>query len=468
MNAPASVTDQLRAATDLAHAGRFPQAEAMARQVLALQPRSAAAHYVLALSAMLQKRHADALPPIDAAIGLEAGNAQYHFVRAMCLAGAGRADEAVAAYRSALSIRPSFFEAWANLGNVLEMKRSHAQAEEAYRHALRLKPGAPPVLHGLGVCLFARGALEEAAKAFTAAVAGNPNMAAFRTNLGKTLGRLGRPDAAIVHLRESVRLRPRSVEAWVNLSEQCYLAGQQAEAIAAIDQAIALDAGNTGLKYFRNSISGAGAERWSDADIRDWFDRFAPTFDDLLVKDLEYRTPQRMGGFLAPWLSGREGKLRIEDLGCGTGLSGLVLKPYAAHLSGVDLSGEMVAKARDRGVYDSLTVAEIVAYLGDRPPEACDLVAAMDVFVYIRSLEPVFQAATRSLAPGGLFAFSVERLDSEGDIAVNRSGRYAHSRKYLRSLAAANGLVEWRMEDTVLRKEVGQPVEGLLAAFSKP
>lgn len=468
MNAPASLADQLRSATDLAHAGRFPQAEAMARQVLALQPRSAAAHYVLALSAMLQKRHADALPPIETAIKFEGGNAQYHFVRAMCLAGAGRADDAVAAYRGALSIRPSFFEAWANLGNVLELKRRFPEAEEAYRQALRLKPGAPPVLHGLGVCLFARGDLEEAAKAFSAAVAGNPNVVTFRTNLARALGRLGRHDAAMVHLREAVRLRPESVEGWVNLAEQCYLGGQQAEAIAAIDQAIALAPGNTGLRYFRDSISGTGVDRWSDEDVRDWFDRFAPTFDDLLVRDLEYRTPQRLVEFLAPWLVGREGKLRIEDLGCGTGLSGLALKPYAAHLAGADLSAEMIARARDRGVYESLTVAEIVAYLDGRPAQACELVAAVDVFVYIRSLDEVFRAAARALVPGGMFAFSVERLDSGGDVAVTRSGRYAHSRKYLQSLAAAHGLVEWKIEEKVIRKEVGHPVEGLLAAFSKP
>jgi predicted TPR repeat methyltransferase len=159
--------------------------------------------------------------------------------------------------------------------------------------------------------------------------------------------------------------------------------------------------------------------------------------------------------------------LRIEDLGCGTGLSGIALKPWAARLAGVDLSGQMLARARERGIYDSLDEAEIAAHLDARPEGACDLAAAMDVFVYLGDLDPVFRAVTRSLAPGGMFAFSVERLEGEGDFHLAPSGRYAHSAAYLRARAAAHGLAEWKIGEAVIRKEAGQDVTGLLAAFTK-
>lgn len=468
MSPGAPIAEQLRVATQQVYDGRYLQAEAGAREVLARQPRNAGAHYVLALAAMFQGRHADALPHIDTAIGLEPGNPQYVFVRGMCLAGAGRVDEAIAAYRQALVLRPAFFEAWANLGNLLEKSRRHAEAQPAYERAIALKADAAPVLNGLGMCLLARGEVQKAAAAFARAVQADPALAAARNNLGNTLGQLGQHDLAIAHLREAVRLRPNYAGAWISLDHECHVAGRDAEAAAAIERALAADPGNRVLAHIRDSIAGAGAGRAPDDYVREYFDQLAGEFDTRLVDNLEYRTPQRMLEFLEPWLAQRAGGLRIEDLGCGTGLSGVVLKPRAARMAGVDLSGKMLARARERGVYDALHEAEITAYLGGLPAGDCDLAAAMDVFVYIGDLDAIFGAVGRALAPGGMFAFSVERLEGEENFRLARSGRYAHSRRYLQALAGAHGLAEWRIAESVIRKEAGAPVVGLLAGFTKP
>ncbi len=467
MSAADPFAEQLRAATDHVYAGRFPQAEAMARQVLAAQPGSAQGHYVLALAALFRNRHADALPFIDRAVALDGGNSQYPFVRGMCLAGLGRPQEAIASYRRALELRPAFFEAWANLGNVLESRAQHADAEQAYRRALGFRPADPLVLNGLGMCLRARGQLPQAVEAFQRAVAAAPANPVLRNNLGHVLGTLGQDEAAMVQLREAIRLRPNYMEALTNLAEACGRVGRDAEALEAIERALALEPGNRGLRHLRDSIAGVQTPRAPDEYIRGEFDRLAATFDQHLVEHLDYRTPQRMVAFLAPWLAGREGALRIEDLGCGTGLSGEALKPWASRLAGVDLSPGMLAKARGRDLYDRLTEGEIAAYLDANPAGECDLAAAMDVFVYVGDLDAIFRAVARALAPGGLFAFSVERLDGESGYRLARSGRYSHSRGYLEDLGRAHGLSLWKLEDTVIRKEAGKPVAGLHAAFRR-
>jgi predicted TPR repeat methyltransferase len=158
-------------------------------------------------------------------------------------------------------------------------------------------------------------------------------------------------------------------------------------------------------------------------------------------------------------------QLRIADLGCGTGLSGAVLKPYAKTLVGVDLSGMMLAKARERRLYDALHEAEIARFLDAAPAGERDLAAAMDVFVYVGDLAEIFRAAARSLAAGGMFAFSVEHHQGDENFHLARSGRYAHSPRYIRALAQASGFTEWNAEEAVIRKESGEPVKGLLFGF---
>ena len=66
-------------------------------------------------------------------------------------------------------------------------------------------------------------------------------------------------------------------------------------------------------------------------------------------------------------MPGRD-KLAILDLGCGTGLAGLAFQPLAARLDGVDLSPAMIEKARARGIYDHLDVADLETRAGGAGP----------------------------------------------------------------------------------------------------
>ena len=58
-----------------------------------------------------------------------------------------------------------------------------------------------------------------------------------------------------------------------------------------------------------------------------------------------------------------DGRDNILDVGCGTGLCGALLSPYARRLVGVDLSDRMLDQARERNIYDELVKGELTAYL---------------------------------------------------------------------------------------------------------
>ena len=109
---------------------------------------------------------------------------------------------------------------------------------------------------------------------------------------------------------------------------------------------------------------------------------------------------------MAPLLEGRAGLFAV-DLGCGTGLSGAILRPHAGRLVGVDLSGAMLEQAGKRGLYDELVREEIGDWL-ERERGRVDVALALDVFIYVGELARVMRALSAALVPGGLVAFTTE------------------------------------------------------------
>jgi predicted TPR repeat methyltransferase len=161
---------------------------------------------------------------------------------------------------------------------------------------------------------------------------------------------------------------------------------------------------------------------------------------------------------------GRPKSLDALDAGCGTGLCGPLLAPHARRLVGVDLSGGMLAQARDRNVYDELEKAELTAYLAGCG-ESFDVVVSADTLVYFGPLEAVVAAAQRALRPGGRLVFTVEELAGEG-YSLAPSGRYRHAHDYVRGVLTDAGLRP-EIASAELRLEAGEPVAGLVVLGTK-
>ena len=157
------------------------------------------------------------------------------------------------------------------------------------------------------------------------------------------------------------------------------------------------------------------------------------------------------------------------DAGCGTGLCGPLLRPYARRLVGVDLSAGMLAKAKEQDVYDDLVKAELTAFLGG-VSQAFDLIASADTLVYFGALNPVLAAAATALRPGGRFVFTLERVEDEhppDGFRLHPHGRYSHTGDYLTRAMAEAGLTACSIKSAVLRKEIGQAVSGIVVVASK-
>jgi predicted TPR repeat methyltransferase len=159
-------------------------------------------------------------------------------------------------------------------------------------------------------------------------------------------------------------------------------------------------------------------------------------------------------------------KFDILDLGCGTGLCGVLFRPLAGKMTGVDLSPAMIAKAEARGIYERLHTGDLVAAMRDCG-DSFDLILAGDTFVYVGDLGAVFDAAAEALRPGGLFVFSLERHEGEGFV-LHSKVRFAHSLAYIRGLSRVHRLTEIEAREITLRKSGPDEVAGWVVVLQKP
>ena len=86
--------------------------------------------------------------------------------------------------------------------------------------------------------------------------------------------------------------------------------------------------------------------------------------------------------------------------------------------------------------------------------------------VYVHDMAPLLAEVVRVLAPGGLFAFTLESHAGEG-VVLGEGLRYAYSAAGARALIEGAGLMLERLEPASSRTESGAQVPGLVAVAAK-
>lgn len=374
---------------------------------------------------------------------------------------------AEALYHAVLKLRAQDANALNLLGVLARQRGDLAAALEFGGRATALRPEAAAFRANLGAALAEAGRLAEAVAEFRAALARRPGDAVTLRNLGQALCAMGDPASALAPLGRAVALRPEAAAAWLALAHARRETGDAAGAGQAAEAALSRAGPDAGLAVqARFLLAALGREAPPDRAparyVRDLFDQYAPRFEADLTGRLAYRTPEALAALLREaGVAPAEGRLGVLDLGCGTGLSGAALAPFAARLEGLDLSPRMLAEAGKRGVYAALHEADLLDWL-PRHPGAFDLIAAADVLNYLGDLAPAFAAIATALAPGGLAAFSVEAGEAGTPYALEEGMRFRHDPEHVAALARAAGFEEVTRRGTTLREERGAAVAGVL------
>lgn len=409
-------------------------------------------------------------------------------------------QEAVKAYETAINIQANYIDAYYNLGLALIRLNRIEEASNAFHAILEMSESHPAAQFQLGRLLMQQGQFQKAYERFLKLQKNHPHHAETHTNLATSALRLGRLDEAKAHYLKTIEITPRDTQALFNLGviaaqlgkldealNYYFLAikyqsdffdahynigyiflvkGDKANAILHFQKASSLKPQDESLKHTLAILKQQKNIAGSPPDyVRALFDSYADHFEPHLKQFLHYQVPQVLYAAIKKEQGDVTPSWDILDIGCGTGLTGELFKPWAKSLIGVDLSSKMLDVAEQKKIYDKLIEGDILDFLADKKA-AFDLVVAGDVLVYYGELDALFAEISKALRSQGRFLFNTE-IHPTDNYQLTSSGRFSHGKTYLDQLAQKNGFKIVTYETTTMRTQNNEPVLGHLYLLSK-
>ena len=455
-------------AKQLHEAGDLAEAEALYREAAEKEPESFKAFNNLGTVLEEQGRFDEAISAYRQGVEIQPDCFLLHYNLGHALHRAERLSEAFLVYVRAVQLEPESFETHYNLGNLLMEQGRYESAASAYRRSLEFCE-SKEIYSNLGSALFEQKQLSEAVECYRKAIEICPDDASEHFHLGRALEGLASAEGAIASYEESIRLNPQSSVTHAHLIMLLQGLHREHATEAAFEKWKAAMPGDPVAEHMWASYSKQDVPaRASDSYVQAIFDRFATDFDAVL-SGLNYRAPQIILQALSSVIESPAGNMSVLDAGCGTGLCGPLVKPYASQLVGVDLSLGMLEKARLRECYDELSQCEITKHMSDSEA-TYDLIVAADTLIYFGELEDLCKAAAASLRDGGVFVFTIESLDSDAsarDYEIGSHGRYSHAIEYVGLTLQRAGFIVKSTAAESIRTEATQPVAGYVVLATK-
>jgi predicted TPR repeat methyltransferase len=418
--------------------GDLATAETLYREIILADPGEPQAKHYLGFLLQQTDRLPEAFEQLTGAIALDDRHAEWHFNLGIVLSRQNLATAAIDAFSRAIALNLDKYFYWTNLGAALELNQEWDRAEQCYKAAANLDPNCPDAFYLLSTLYLKLERFPEARHYNYCGIIAAPAESKSKIILGQAYYELGRVDDAITLFESWLAEEPDNPVATHLLAAY---RGQQAP------------------------------EQCTSQYIEQTFNGFANSFENILGR-LNYCGPQLVQDYLAT-LNFPAASLSVLDLGCGTGLVGEVLKPYARALVGVDLSQPMLDQAAAKQLYRQLHKSDITDFLRTShllaPHDQYDLITCMDTLIYMGRLDEVFALICQKLKTGGMLIFSTEKLigDQEVTYQLNISGRYSHHHDYLTEILDKTGFKIVQIDDVAIRKESGCPIAGQFVCASR-
>jgi tetratricopeptide (TPR) repeat protein len=203
------LSEDLAPAVAAHQAGRIDEAEEAYRRVLADQPRSAEAHFLLGVVHLQKNQLSDALNSLREAIEIDPRDARYHNNLGKALMGLARPQEALEAFESALALVPEFENARFGRAAALLALNRFSEAEKDFQAILARRPGHAEALVNMSVLLIKQNRNAEAADLLQRGLAHHPQDPRLLSNLANALEKLNDLDGSEDAARRALEVDPQ-------------------------------------------------------------------------------------------------------------------------------------------------------------------------------------------------------------------------------------------------------------------
>jgi predicted TPR repeat methyltransferase len=465
-----------RRVQEMIAAGRVHAARPLMAALRRAVPPSAELCDLEARLLLREGRIPEALAELDAGLAMDGASVELLISRADARMQAHDVLGAAADASDAVILAPGHARAKAVLGVVLLELDRPADAVPCLRAAVAAEPRHAPCVRAYATALERCGEHGAAAQVLADGIRAVPGDAGLRTAAIMVAMRT-RDFAAAADIAEAARQDGVADAQVFGLRGHALSSlGRHEEATEAYAEALKLAPDDP---YVRHLVAAAGllpqSSRAPAPYLEAVFDGYAQRFEAHLM-GLQYRVPGLLRAALLdlrPGLAAGQALGPMLDLGCGTGLMGVVLSDLpAGPLTGVDVSDGMLREAEGKGLYASLVHGELEAFLA-RDTTDWPVILAADVFCYFGVLEEALRLCHARLAPGGLLLFTVEELqdasaeEAEKGWRLGRQGRFAHRVDYIERIAAEAGFALRVLRREGLRSEAGADVPGLVVALER-
>jgi len=427
-------------------------------------------------------------------------NAQFWEILALVQGMSGNNEECINACIKAIELNPDNIGTYINLSVAQQNLGRFEDTEKTLRQALGMDSNHPQVQNNMGSLYIAQSEHGKAKPFIEKAISLDPSYSDAHCNLGEIHKHFQQIDKAINSYLKSIELNVNNLNAYLGLGSLHSFQGNYKDAEYYLNYALKLNpyhpeilfnlgflnylkkSLDTAARYFKetidyapdhqyaryllSAITGEGSpEQSPESYVKGLFNHYAEQFDEHLVNDLGYNVPDTMHTIFTEHANPSHTR-NLLDLGCGTGICGEKFHNIFDHLTGVDLSENMIEKSKEKNIYHELHNDDVANFLKDSPIKY-DLIIAADVFIYIGNIAEIIKSIYEKQEESGYFIFSIEKSSSHDTFHLRTTGRYSHNASHIKKLLDDASYNIVTSQPTIIRNEKGTGIEGIIYLCQK-
>lgn len=413
---------------------------------LQLAPDFIEAHYNLGLLFIKQHELAAATTQFNNVLTLNPYHVNAAFYLGTLALERQAYDEAKQHFLYVLSLNNEHVDALVNLGVIALKRHENQQAIDYFTQALAFDEHHLEARNNLAATFMHHDRFENALMYYDGLIQQDMNNIEYHYNSGVAQMALGHLQKAIAHFTTILTRDEHHFATLNNLAAIHLRLGERKQAIDLLMRAVHANPNDESSRFMLSALTGQGQNQTASPDyVNNLFNNYAINYEQHMQDILHYNLPHYVHQLSIQHVT------KALDLGCGTGLSGIILREKSAHLTGVDIAKKMLSQAKEKNIYDRLVEQEIVTFL-QQDSSDYELIIALDVLPYFGDLDPLFAALTPRLKTNGFFIFSTEISDNY-DWHLQDTLRFCHHSDYIKRLCEKYNFYLEMQEPKIARKQ---------------